>query len=67
MEKTGGGKKKKKKQGTKQAGECVKLKFLSKAVEKLTTFQAGNQAIHPQQLPRLIALTFLTGNRPHVP
>lgn len=65
MEKTGGGGGGGK-QGTKQAGECIKLKFLSKAV-KLTTFQAGNQTIHPQQLPRLIALTFLTGNRPHVP
>lgn len=66
MEKTGG-EKKKKKHGTKQAGECIKLKFLSKAVGKLTTFQGGNQAIHAQQQPGLIALTFLTGKRPHVP
>lgn len=57
----------KKKQGTKEVGECIKLKFLSKAVERLTTFQGGNQAIHPQQLPQLTALTFLTGNRPCVP
>jgi len=48
VEKTGG---RKKKQGTKQVGECIKLKFLSKAVEKLTTFQGGNQAIHPSSYP----------------
>lgn len=55
---------KKKTQGAKQAGECIKLKFLSKAVKKLTAFQGGSQAIHAQQLPGLKALSFLTGNGP---
>lgn len=55
----------KKTQGKKLVGECIKQKFLSKAVDKLTAFLGGSQAIHAQKLPGLTLLTFLTGNKRH--